>query len=105
MGERLCPDDENFKIIRTLREVAPASLVKMKKSPIRTPTLTSPAAPLLHHVGFKDPTYYTTFFVGLRFAGIGAQIIDERTVMRSGKGTPIYRPKYIAEQQELRHLD
>ena len=24
LGERLCPDDENFKIIRTLREVAPA---------------------------------------------------------------------------------
>ena len=104
LGERLCPDDENFKIIRTLREVAPRVLSENKKISNPTPTLTSPKG-LLHHVGFKDPTYYTTFFGWARVAGIGAQIIDERTVMRSGKGTPIYRPKYIAEQQELRHLD
>ena len=35
----------------------------------------------------------------------GAQIVDERTVMRDGKGIPIYRPKYIAEKQNLRHID
>ena len=59
---------------------------------------------LLNFVGLSQPEYYTTFFGWARVAGIGAQIVDERTVMRNGKGVPIYRPKYIAEGQELRHL-
>ncbi|MEC7635108.1 MAG: citrate/2-methylcitrate synthase [Candidatus Thermoplasmatota archaeon] len=105
LGERLCPDDENFKIIRTLREVAPRILSENKKISNPNANVDIASGALLHHVGFKDPTYYTTFFGWARVAGIGAQIIDERTVMRNGKGTPIYRPKYIAEQQELRHLD
>ena len=105
LGERLCPDDENFKVIRTLREVAPRVLSENKKISNPNANVDIASGALLHHVGFKDPTYYTTFFGWARVAGIGAQIIDERTVMRSGKGTPIYRPKYIAEQQELRHLD
>ena len=60
---------------------------------------------LLYHVGLKDPTYYTTFFGWARVAGIGAQIVDERVVMRSGRGVPIYRPKYFPEGQELRHVE
>ena len=40
---------------------------------------------LLHHVGLKDPSYYTTFFGWARVAGIGAQIYDERVVVRMGK--------------------
>jgi len=60
---------------------------------------------LLHHVGFLNTEYYTTFFGWARTAGIGAQIVDERTEMRNGKGVPIYRPKYIPEQQPDRHVD
>ncbi|MGB1484535.1 MAG: citrate/2-methylcitrate synthase [Poseidonia sp.] len=105
LGEKLCPDDENFKIIRTLREVAPRVLSENKKISNPNANVDIASGALLHHVGFKDPTYYTTFFGWARVAGIGAQIIDERTVMRGGKGTPIYRPKYIAEEQQLRHLD
>ena len=105
VGEELCPDDENFKIIRTLREVAPRVLSENKKISNPNANVDIASGALLHHVGFKDPTYYTTFFGWARVAGIGAQIIDERTVMRGGKGTPIYRPKYVAEEQELRHVD
>lgn len=105
LGEELCPDDENFKIIRTLREVAPRVLSENKKISNPNANVDIASGALLHHVGFKDPTYYTTFFGWARVAGIGAQIIDERTVMRGGKGTPIYRPKYLAEEQELRHID
>ncbi len=105
LGEKLCPDDENFKIIRTLREVAPRVLSENKKISNPNANVDIASGALLHHVGFKDPTYYTTFFGWARVAGIGAQIIDERTVLRGGKRTPIYRPKYIAEEQELRHLD
>ena len=105
IGEEICPDDENFKIIRTLRKVAPMVLSENKK--IRNPNANVDIASgaLLYHVGLTDPTYYTTFFGWARVAGIGAQIVDERTVLRSGKGVPIYRPKYFAEGQELRHIE
>ena len=105
LGERLCPDDENFKVIRTLREVAPRVLGENKKISNPNANVDIASGALLHHIGFRDPTYYTTFFGWARVSGIGAQIIDERTVMRGGKGTPIYRPKYIAEEQDLRHVD
>ena len=105
LGERLCPDDENFKVIRTLREVAPRVLGENKKISNPNANVDIASGALLHHIGFRDPTYYTTFFGWARVSGIGAQIIDERTVMRDGKGTPIYRPKYIAEEQDLRHVD
>ena len=104
LGEQICPEDENFKIIKTLRKVAPMVLSENKK--IRNPNANVDIASgaLLHHVGLTDPTYYTTFFGWARVAGIGAQIIDERTVLRSGKGVPIYRPKYYAENQSLRRI-
>lgn len=105
LGETMCPDDDNFKIIRTLREVAPRVLSENKKISNPNANVDIASGALLHYVGFKDPTYYTTFFGWARVAGIGAQIVDERAVMRGGKGTPIYRPKYIAEQQSLRHIE
>ena len=105
LGERLCPDDENFKIIRTLRKVAPRVLGENKKISNPNANVDIASGALLHHVGFRDPTYYTTFFGWARVSGIGAQIIDDRSVMRGGKGTPIYRPKYIAEDQDLRHVE
>jgi citrate synthase len=105
LGEELCPDDENFKIIRTLRDVAPRVLSENEKISNPNANVDIASGALLHHVGFKDPTYYTTFFGWARVAGIGAQIFDERCVMRDGKGIPIYRPKYIAEQQHLRHIE
>ena len=105
LGEVMCPDDKNFKIIRTLREVAPRVLSENPKISNPNANVDIASGALLHYVGFKDPTYYTTFFGWARVAGIGAQIVDERVVMRGGKGTPIYRPKYIAEQQSLRHTE
>lgn len=104
LGEEICPDDENFKIIRTLREVAPRVLAENPKVSNPNANVDIASGALLHHVGFTDPTYYTTFFGWARVAGIGAQIFDERVIMREGKGVPIYRPKYIAEGQSLRHL-
>ena len=105
LGEEICPDDENFKIIRTLREVAPKVLSENEKISNPNANVDIASGTLLHHVGLTDPEYYTTFFGWARVAGIGAQIVDERTKMRDGKGVPIYRPKYIAEAQSLRHIE
>ena len=105
LGEKICPDDEYFKTIRVLREVAPRVLSENPKISNPNANVDIASGTLLNHVGLCDPEYYTTFFGWARVAGIGAQIVDERTVMRGGKGTPIYRPKYIAEEQTLRHVD
>ncbi|MAZ43041.1 MAG: citrate synthase [Euryarchaeota archaeon] len=105
LGEELCPEDENFKIITTLREVAPRVLAENPKISNPNANVDIASGALLHHIGLTDPTYYTTFFGWARVAGIGAQIVDERSIMRNGKGTPIYRPKYIAEEQSLRHIE
>ena len=105
LGEKICPDDEYFKIIRVLREVAPRVLSENPKISNPNANVDIASGTLLNFVGLRDPEYYTTFFGWARVAGIGAQIVDERTVMRDGKGIPIYRPKYIAEEQSLRHVD
>ena len=105
LGEEICPDDENFRTIRTLREVAPRVLSENEKISNPNANVDIASGTLLHHVGLTDPEYYTTFFGWARVAGIGAQIVDERTKMRDGKGVPIYRPKYIAEAQSLRHVE
>ena len=105
LGEEICPDDEFFRIIRVLREIAPMVLSENPKISNPNANVDIASGTLLNFVGLQDPEYYTTFFGWARVAGIGAQIVDERTVMRSGKGIPIYRPKYIAENQSLRHID
>ena len=105
LGAEICPEDENFKIVTTLREVEPRVLSENPKISNPNANVDIASGALLHHIGFTDPTYYTTFFGWARVAGIGAQIVDERAVLRDGKGTPIYRPKYIAEAQSLRHIE
>ena len=105
LGEEICPDDEYFRIIRVLRQIAPMVLSENPKISNPNANVDIASGTLLNFVGLQDPEYYTTFFGWARVAGIGAQIVDERTVMRDGKGIPIYRPKYIAEEQTLRHID
>ena len=105
LGQEICPEDENFKIITALREIAPRVLSENPKISNPNANVDIASGALLHHIGLTDPTYYTTFFGWARVAGIGAQIVDERSVMRDGKGIPIYRPKYIAEEQRLRHIE
>ena len=93
LGEKICPEDEYFKTIRVLREIAPKVLSENPKISNPNANVDIASGTLLNYVGLSDPEYYTTFFGWARVAGIGAQIVDERTVMRGGKGTPIYRPK------------
>ena len=105
LGQEICPDDEYFRTICVLREVAPMVLAENPKIRNTNANVDIASGALLNFAGLQDAEYYTTFFGWARVAGIGAQIVDERTVMRGGKGIPIYRPKYIAEEQTLRHLD
>jgi citrate synthase len=105
LGEKICPNDSNFKIIRTLREVVPRVLGEIPKISNPNANVDIASGTLLNHVGLVDSEYYTTFFGWARTAGIGAQIVDERTIMRGGRGVPLYRPKYIAEEQQEQHIE
>ena len=104
LGSEICPEDEYFQIVKTLREVVPPILKEYPKIKNPYPNVDLASGSLLHAVGFRKPHYYTTFFGWARVAGICAQIIDERNA-RDGRGVPIYRPKYIAREQKLRRLD
>jgi len=103
LGQQVCPDDKNFQIAKSLREVVPNILKEIPKISNPYPNVDLASGSLLHSVGFRKPDYYTTFFGWSRVAGICAQIMDERT-SRDGRGTPIYRPKYIAKNQPKRRL-
>jgi len=103
LGSEVCPEDSNFKIAKSLREVVPNILKEIPKISNPYPNVDLASGSLLHSVGFRKPDYYTTFFGWSRVAGICAQIMDERNT-RDGRGTPIYRPKYIAKNQPQRRL-
>ena len=104
LGEEICPDDPNFLIIKTLREVAPRVLGENPKISNPNANVDIASGTLLNAVGFHKPEYYTTFFGWARIAGISAQILDERNA-RGGRGTPIYRPKFIAADPTIRRLE
>ena len=104
LGEEICPDDENFRTVSVLREVVPPILKEIPKISNPYPNVDLASGSLLNSVGFHKPDYYTTFFGWARVAGICAQILDERNA-REGRGTPIYRPKYIARNQPHRRLE
>ena len=88
-----------------MRDIAPKVLSENPYIRYPNANVDIASGTLLYFVGLVDAEYYTTFFGWARVAGIGAQIVDERTVMRDGRGIPIYRPKYIAEEQSLRYID
>jgi citrate synthase len=104
LGNEICPDDENFRTVTTLREVVPPILKEIPKISNPYPNVDLASGSLLHSVGFRKPDYYTTFFGWARVAGICAQILDERS-SREGRGTPIYRPKYIPRDQPHQRLE
>ena len=104
LGEEICPDDPNFLTVKTLRVVAPRVLGENPKISNPNANVDIASGTLLNAVGFHKPDYYTTFFGWARVAGISAQILDERNA-RGGRGTPIYRPKYIASDPTIRRLD
>ncbi|MEZ4236547.1 MAG: citrate (Si)-synthase [Myxococcota bacterium] len=104
LGDEICHDDPLFAVARTLREVAVRVLREMPKVSNPHPNVDAVSGTLLNAVGLTDSNYYTVLFGLSRITGIAAQIVDERLRLRGGKGVPIYRPKYIAEDQPRRRL-
>lgn len=104
VGERICPDDPLFRTALTLREVAVKVLKEHPKISNPYPNVDAVSGTLLNAVGLTDSNYYTVLFGLSRMTGIAAQIIDERVRFRGGRGAPIYRPKFVARDQDPRSI-
>lgn len=95
VGEELCPNDANFRMVKILAEVGPPALRANPKIADPYPNVDSASGSLLMACGLREPEYYTVLFGLSRVVGIAAQIVYERLEARQGKGTPIIRPKYF----------
>ncbi len=104
VGEQLCPDDHWFKVVKAVREGGIRALKENPKVSNPYPNVDLISGSLVNALGFTDPDYYTTLFGWSRIAGIGAQIVDERTRARNGRGVAIYRPRYIPVNQGARSV-
>ncbi len=104
LGQEICPDDELFKTALNMRAVAVEILSAIPKISNPYPNVDAVSGTLLNASGLTDSDYYTVLFGLSRCTGIAAQIVDERVNLRGGKGVPIYRPKYVAEDQPARTL-
>ncbi len=83
------------KMALLLREAGPKVLKENPKISNPYPNVDAISGATLSAAGFPYPEYYTVLFGLSRIVGISTQIVYERCFARSGKGTPIVRPKYI----------
>lgn len=95
LGEKVAADDPYFKLSILLRKIGSEFLARQAKISNPYPNVDAVSGTLLNANGLKKEDYYTVLFGLSRCVGIGVQIIYERTEARSGKGTPIVRPKYF----------
>lgn len=102
LGEKICGDDPLFKTALVLRDAAVKVLKGMPKVSNPYPNVDAVSGTLLNACGLTDSNYYTVLFGLSRITGIAAQIVEERVRFRGGKGVPIYRPKFVAEDQSRR---
>jgi len=100
LGEKICGKDPLFRTAATMRQVAVRVLLENPKISNPYPNVDAISGTLLNASGLTNSDYYTVLFGLSRVVGISAQIVDERLKLRGGKGTPIYRCSFKAENQE-----
>jgi citrate synthase len=104
LGQKICADAPLFKTALAMRTEAVAVLDAVEKISNPYPNVDAVSGTLLNASGLTDSNYYTVLFGLARCTGISAQIIDERTRLRKGRGVPIYRPKFVAQDQPKRSV-
>jgi len=83
------------KIATLLRQAGPKVLGENPKISNPYPNVDAISGVVVHAAGFAFPEYIAVLFGMARVVGIARQIVYERLEARSGKGTPIVRPKYF----------
>ena len=85
-----CPDDEIFKVVSMIYEVAPDILKEHGKAKNPWPNVDAHSGCLLVHYGVTEYDFYTVFFGVSRAMGVLASLCWDRAL-----GLPIERPKTI----------
>jgi len=89
-GLKHLPDDDIFKVVSAVYEVAPDILTKHGKTKNPWPNVDAHSGCLLWHYGVTEYDFYTVFFGVSRAMGVLAQLIWSRAL-----GLPIERPKSV----------
>jgi citrate synthase len=84
------PNDDIFKVVSMVYEVAPDILTQHGKTKNPWPNVDAHSGCLLYHYGLTEYDFYTVFFGVSRAMGVLAQLIWSRAL-----GLPIERPKSI----------
>jgi len=84
------PNDDIFKVVSAVYEVAPDILTKHGKTKNPWPNVDAHSGCLLWHYGLTEYDFYTVFFGVSRAMGVLAQLIWSRAL-----GLPIERPKSV----------
>lgn len=89
-AQKHMPDDDLFKVVSLVYEVAPDVLTKHGKTKNPWPNVDAHSGVLLNHYGAVEFDFYTVFFGVSRALGVLAQLIWDRAL-----GLPIERPKSV----------
>ena len=84
------PNDDIFKVVSMVYEVAPDVLTKHGKTKNPWPNVDAHSGCLRYHYGLTEWDFYTVFFGVSRAIGVLAQLIWSRAL-----GLPIERPKSV----------
>jgi len=84
------PEDDIFKVVSMVYEVAPDILTQHGKTKNPWPNVDAHSGCLLYHYGVKEYDFYTVFFGVSRAIGVLAQLTWSRAL-----GLPIERPKSV----------
>jgi citrate synthase len=87
------PEDDLFKIVSLVYEVAPDVLTKHGKTKNPWPNVDAHSGVLLYHYGANQFDFYTVFFGVSRALGVLAQLVWDRAL-----GLPIERPKSVTTE-------
>jgi citrate synthase len=87
------PNDDIFKVVSMVYEVAPDILTKHGKTKNPWPNVDAHSGCLLYHYGVTEYDFYTVFFGVSRAIGVLAQLIWSRAL-----GLPIERPKSVTTE-------
>jgi citrate synthase len=90
-GDRVCPNDEIFRIVDRLFHVTPEILKGTGKVKDPWPNVDAGSGSLLYLFGLTEFDYYTVLFGVSRALGMCSQLVLNRLL-----GTPITRPKSIS---------
>jgi citrate synthase len=90
-GDRVCPNDEIFRIVDRLFHVTPEILKGTGKVKDPWPNVDAGSGSLLYLFGLTEFDYYTVLFGVSRALGMCSQLVLNRLL-----GTPITRPKSVS---------